>query len=34
MLVDPTEKFLKEQNDPLKNDAMEMVPEKTVQVSR
>jgi hypothetical protein len=32
MLVDPTEKFMTEKNDPLKNDALEMVPEETVQV--
>ena len=32
MLVDPTEKFMTEKNDPLKNDALEMVPEDTVQV--
>lgn len=33
MLVDPTEKFMTEMNDPLKNDALETVPEPTVQVS-
>jgi len=32
MLVDPTEKFMTEKNDALKNDALEMVPEDTVQV--
>jgi very long chain acyl-CoA dehydrogenase len=32
MLVDPTEKFMTEKNDALKNDALESVPEDTVQV--
>ena len=32
MLVDPTEKFMTEKNNALKNDALEMVPEDTVQV--
>ena len=32
MLVDPTEKFMTDKNDPLKNDALEVVPEDTVQV--
>ena len=32
MLVDPTEKFVTEKNNALKNDALEMVPEDTVQV--
>lgn len=31
MLVDPTEKFMSEVNDPLANDAAETVPESTVQ---
>merc|ERR1711970_1703007 len=31
MLVPPTEKFMTEVNDPLKNDALETVPEDTVQ---
>ena len=34
MLVPPTEKFFAEGNDPLKNDALETVPEDTVQVIR
>jgi len=34
MLVPPTEKFMTEGNDPLKNDALETVPEDTVQQMR
>merc|ERR1719414_2218248 len=34
MLVPPTEKFMTEVNDPLKNDALETVPEETVQGMR
>jgi len=34
MLVPPTEKFMTEVNDPLKNDALETVPEDTVQGMR
>lgn len=33
MVVPPTEDFMQNMNDPLKNDALETVPEETVQVS-
>ena len=32
MMVDPAEKFFQEVNDPLKNDADEVVPEEVTQV--